>query len=127
MSLSAKPMGGGGFGPMDQQSGVPYLTLIPTGTNQLLITVYNDQGPANYELWYTPVLANPAYPWTALDGGSPGQTNFVVNIGPFQTGFYRAIMDTNSVPIWQAADPNNPSAGVLTVFIDSPTNGAVIQ
>jgi hypothetical protein len=127
MSLSAKPMGGGGFGPMDQQSGVPYLTLVPIGTNQLLITVYNDQGPANYELWYTPVLANPAYPWSAVDGGSPGQTNFVVNIGPFQTGFYRAIWDTNSIPIWQAADPYNPSAGVLTVFIDSPTNGAVIQ
>ena len=38
-----------------------------------------------------------------------------------------AAMDTNSIPLWEAADPNNPGTGILTVFIDSPTNGAVLQ
>jgi hypothetical protein len=32
----------------------------------------------------------------------------------------------DAIPLWKAADPNNPSAGVLSVFIDSPTNGAVL-
>ena len=126
MSLSAKPMGGGGFGPDDQtQGGFPYLTIAPAGTNQFLITVINNTNPINYELWYTPVLANPA--WTDVTNGVSGQTNFIVNIGPFPTGFYRAIWDTNTVPLWEAADPNNPGAGILAVFIDSPTNGTVIQ
>jgi hypothetical protein len=105
----------------------PYLTISPTGTNGLyLITVFNDTGPVNYELWYTPVLANADYPWTAVAVGTTGQTNFTVNI-TYPTGFYRAVWDTNSIPLWEAADPNNPSTGILTVFIDSPTNGAVLQ
>lgn len=126
MSAGAKPMGGGG--PLfDLSSGIPYLTVAPTGTNQLLITVINNATPVNYELWWTPSLANPATPWTAVAIGATGQTNFTVNMGPYYTGFYRAIWDTNGIPMWEAADPNNPSAGILTVFIDSPTNGAVLQ
>jgi len=118
---------GGGFSPDDFVSGVPYLTIAPTGTNQLMITVINNGTPVNYELWWTPVLANPAYPWTAVAVGATGQTNFVVSTAVYPTGFYRAIWDTNGIPVWQMADPNNPGAGILAVFIDSPTNGAVIQ
>lgn len=126
MSTSAKPLGGGG--PMfDLSSGVPYLTVAPTGTNQLLITVINNTDPVNYELWWTPSLANPASPWSAVEIGTTGQTNFIVNIGTYPTGFYMAIWDTNGIPLWEAADPNNPGAGVLTIFIDSPANGAVLQ
>jgi hypothetical protein len=126
MSASAKPMGGGG--PLfDLSSGVPYLTVAPTGTNQLLVTVINNTGPVNYELWWTPSLANPAYPWSAVTVGTTGQTNFTVNIGAYPTAFFRAIWDTNGIPMWEAADPANPGAGILAVFIDNPTNGTVLQ
>lgn len=128
MSMIASPMdgGGGGFSPdYSTQNGIPYLTIAPTGTNQLLITVFNSVGPANYELWYTPVLENAA--WTAVVAGTTGQTNFVVNIGSYYTGFYRAYQDTNTIPLWEAANPSNPDGGILQVFIDSPTNGAVLQ
>ena len=128
MSDGAQLMGGSK--PMfDLSSGIPYLTVAPAGTNQLLITVINNTGPVNYELWWTPSLANPASPWTLATNGTTGQTNFIVNIGsyPYPTGFYRAIWDTNSVPAWEAADPNNPGLGILAVFIDSPANGAVLQ
>jgi hypothetical protein len=81
----------------------------------------------NYELWWTPVLESPAYPWTPIAVGSTGQTNFTVSTSLSSAGFYRAIWDTNGIPLWEAADPNNPGAGILAVFIDSPTNGAVIQ
>ena len=129
MSIAASPFGGG-FSPNDltPQSGIPFLTIAPTATNGIyLVTVLNDTGPANYELWWTPVLANPAYPWAAIAVGTTGQTNFTVNINVYPTGFYRAVQDTNSIPLWQAADPSNPSGGILTLFIDSPTNGMVLQ
>jgi hypothetical protein len=100
----------------------PVLTIAPLGTNQFSVTITNYIGLQSYDLQTTPVLANSQFPWTWAGIGLPGQTNFTVtNIYP--NGFYRAILDTNSVPLWEAADPNNPSAGILSVFIDSPANG----
>jgi hypothetical protein len=110
------------------QSGIPYLVIAPTGTNGIVeITVLNNEGPANYEIWTTPVLGNADYPWTAIAAGTTGTTNFYINLGEYYTGFYQAIWDTNAIPVWEAANMNNPSAGILTVYIDSPTNGAVLQ
>lgn len=106
----------------------PVLTVAPAGTNALAITVTNGDGTSSYEIWTTPILGNTAdYPWTVATVGTNSQTNFTVNIGDYYTGFYRAVVDTNAIPLWQAADPNNPAVGVLTVFIDTPTNGAVLQ
>ena len=106
----------------------PVLTVAPTGTNQLLITITNGVRATTYDIYTTPVLGNSVtYPWKAAVIGTNGQTNFTLNIGPYQAGFFRAVVDTNSVPLWEAADPNNPSAGILSVFIDSPANGAVLQ
>jgi hypothetical protein len=107
------------------QSGVPFLTISSTGTNTVLITVWNNLGATNYDIWTTPVLIDPI--WTLATNGLPGQTNFVLNLGAYYTGFYQAVLDTNAIPTWEAADPNNPGAGILTVYIDSPTNGAVIR
>jgi len=102
---------------------VPVLTIAPLGTNQFSVTITNGVGGTYYDLEWTPVLANPGYPWTFAGVGTSGQTNFMLNMGAYQTGFYRALVDTNSIPLWEAADPNNPGAGILTVFIDSPANG----
>ena len=105
---------------------VPVLRISPAGTNQFSITITNSIGSSDFDLQWTPVLDSSDFPWTWAAIGTPGQTNYVVT-GIYDTGFYRVILDTNSVPLWEAADPNNPSAGILTVFIDSPTNGALIQ
>jgi len=109
------------------QSTPPVLTVAPTGTNQLLITITNPVSSVSYELWTTPVLANPDYPWTVAAVGETNQTSFTVDIGPYPAGFFRALLDTNAIPLWEAADPNNPSLGILAVTIDSPTNNSVIQ
>jgi hypothetical protein len=117
MTLSAKPMGGsGGFSPDDltQSGGYPYLTIAPTGTNQLLISVI-DTNASTYYLQMTPVLANTNYPFAIIANGVAGQTNFTVNIGPFDDEFFRVLVDTN-----------NPGQGIA-VFIDSPANGASVQ
>ncbi len=115
MGLSAKPMdGGGGFSPDYSTSNGPYLTIAPTGTNQFLVTVYNNTSPAIYEIWWTAALANPDYPWQQLFIGASGQTNFTVgNVSP--NGFFSAIWDTNGVP----------TSG-LTITIQSPLNGSVL-
>jgi hypothetical protein len=123
MSAKAKPMGGG-FSPNDLTGGLPFLIIAPTGTNQLLITITNAVSGNTYDIYTTPVLGDTVnYPWTAAVIGTSGQTNFTVNMGPYSTGFFRAVVDTNGVPLWEAADPNNPGAGILAVFIDSPANG----
>ena len=124
MSANLKSDGGGVAMNGMTQSGVPYLTITQTGTNQFLITVINDASEANYELWWTPVVVN--YPWTMITNGITGQTNFTVT-SVYPMGFYRAVWDTNDIPIWKLADPNNPGAGILAVFIDNPTNGMVLQ
>ena len=106
----------------------PVLAIAPTGTNQLLITITNGVGTANYELWSTPVLGNTTdYPWTVAAVGTNGQSSFTVPTGPYSAGFYMALLDTNAIPLWEAADPNNPSLGILAITIDSPTNGMVLQ
>jgi hypothetical protein len=105
----------------------PILTITPLGTNQFSITITNNIGTATYDLLWTPALGNPDYPWTWAVPGTPGQTNYQVNMGIYQTGFFQTLLDTNSVPLWEAADPNNPSAGILTVFIDNPANGSLVQ
>jgi len=106
---------------------LPVLSVALTGTNQLSITITNGTAES-YELWTTPVLGDTAnYPWTIAAVGTNSQTNFTVDIGPYYAGFYRVAVDTNTIPLWEAADPNNPSAGILAVFIDSPTNGAALQ
>jgi hypothetical protein len=35
--------------------------------------------------------------------------------------------DGDGVPNWEDADPNNPNVGILTITIDSPANGEVLQ
>jgi len=105
----------------------PVLTIAPTGTNQLLITITNATSAVSYELWTTPVLGDTTdYPWTVSAVGGTNQTVFTVDIGSYPAGFFRAVLDTNAIPLWQAADPNNPAAGILTVFIDSPTDGSIL-
>lgn len=105
----------------------PVLAITPLGTNQFAISITNNIGMTTYDLQWTPVLANPDYPWTWAAIGTNGQTNFFLDMSDYQTAFFRTILDTNAIPLWEAADPNNPAAGILTVTIDSPTNGAVVQ
>src|SRR5258706_1181199 len=109
----------------------PVLTIAPTGTNQFSITITNGVSTNNYQLYWTPVLANAAYPWALAVIGGAGQTNFTVSSGGYLTGFYRVSVGTDAdgdgVPDWQDANPNDPSIGILTVVIDTPTNGMVLQ
>jgi len=130
-SVTTLNSGSGGITMNDLiQSGVPYLTITPTNANQALITVLNDTNPGNYELWWTPVLADPNYPWTLQSVGLVGQTNFIVNMDS-PTAFFRAVVgsdaDGDGVPNYMDGDPNNAAVGALTITIDSPLTGNVFN
>src|SRR5262249_43954457 len=116
LTFGARPMdgGGGGFSPDAlMQPGYPYLTIAPTNSNELLITVINTN-PATYYLQMTPILGDVNYPFAIIQNGAVGQTNFLVSIG-YPNEFFRALMSTN--------DPGSS----IAIFIDSPANGATVQ
>lgn len=92
----------------------PTLTIAPTGTNAVSITV-NGTNSATYYLEMTPILGNTNFPWTIIANGAPGQTNFTVSM-LFNDSFFQVLVATN-----------NPGQGLIAVFIDNPTNGAVVQ
>jgi hypothetical protein len=105
----------------------PTLSITPLGTNTFSVTVGNSVAGTSYALQWTPVLNSADYPWTVAAVGTNGQTNFFFNGEGYDMGFFMALVSTNGIPPWELADPNNPSLGILAVYIDSPTNGAVIQ
>jgi hypothetical protein len=106
----------------------PVISIGSLGTNQVSITITNGVSTANYDLYWTPLLGNPNYPWTAAAIGSTGQTNFLLDMGDISSGFFRVLLeDTNGIPPWKAADPNNPGLGVLAITIDSPTNNSMLH
>ena len=109
----------------------PVLTIASLGTNNYSITITNGDTNVNYELFWTPSLNDPAFPWVLAVEGVQGQTNFNVNGGIYPLGFFRANLgsdfDGDGIPNWKDANPYDSGVGVLTLIINSPTNGAVIQ
>ena len=104
----------------------PTLSITSLGTNGYSISFTNNIGTASYDVQGTPVLGSVDYPWTWAAIGVPGQTNFIIS-SPYPDGFYRVILDTNTIPLWEMADPNNPALGVLAITIDSPANGSTLH
>ena len=109
----------------------PVLTIAPTGTNQFLISITNGDSLLNYEIYRTPVLVDPNFPWTLEIEGLVGQTNFTVDMGDDPSGFFRADVgidaDGDGVPNYMDGDPNNPAVGALTITIVSPLNGSTFN
>lgn len=105
----------------------PVLKIANLGENQFFLEVTNNATPTNYTLFWTPALADQNYPWVVIGIGAVGQSNFVVDGGEWEAGFFRAILgndlDADGIPEWQDAQPLNPAVGLLNITIDSPTSG----
>jgi hypothetical protein len=58
-----------------------------------------------------------------------GQVTFDIDAGDWPAGYFRTSIEQtyNGIPDYQWANPNDPSLGALSITIDSPTNGAVLQ
>lgn len=105
----------------------PVLKITDLGTNQFLVEITNSVSTTNYTLYWTPALANPNYPWVFLTNNAVGESNFIVDAAGWEAGFFRVLLgtdfDNDGWPEWLDAQPQNPSVGILSVTIDSPTNG----
>jgi hypothetical protein len=109
----------------------PVLKITKIDTNVFEIGVTNGTNTGFYELYHAPVLADPAYPFTLLQVGSQGQTNFqvtnVVNVAGFYWIGVGNDFDGDGVTNAADANPHSTNFGSLTILIDSPTNGGVFQ
>jgi len=103
------------------------LTITRDGTN-FVVGITNGTTNGVYELYYTPVLDDPAYPWTLLVTNAAGQTNFTVAPGANPFAFFFVGVgndwDGDGVQNYRDASLTNANIGPLTITIDSPTNGA---
>jgi hypothetical protein len=106
----------------------PGVTISSLGSNQFSIVITNGV-MTNYELYWTPALGDSDYPWQLIALGTNGTTNFNVNAEGYFAGFFKAQVEQfySGIPDYELADPNNPSEGALTVTIDTPANGSVVQ
>lgn len=109
----------------------PVLKILNLGSNQFNIVITNAVTTTNYTLFWTPLLADQNYPWEVLGVANVGTTNFVVDVGEWDSGFFRVLLGTDSdgdgVPDWQDAGPLDPAVGQLQVIIYSPANGSTIS
>jgi len=95
------------------QSVPPSLTIASVGTNQLSITITNGISTGNYEVWWTPVLGDSVNnPWTMAAAGTGGQTNFTMNMGGNQAGFFRVLQD--------------PAIGASTPFVSYEAESGIL-
>jgi hypothetical protein len=105
----------------------PVLRISSLGSNQFSVVVSNGVSTTNYTLFWTPVLNDPDYPWQVLGIGEVGETNFFIDGETWPVGFFQVLLGTDSdgdgVPEWLDARPFNPNVGILSITIDSPTNG----
>lgn len=102
----------------------PALTIAPLGTNEYSVTITSNIGMTDYDLLWTPFLDNQNYPWSFAAVGVPGGTNFLLDGEGYESAFFRAVLDTNVVPLWEESNPSVPNSPILTVTILSPANGA---
>src|SRR6266478_4402162 len=105
----------------------PALTLTPLGNGDLQLTITNALPGDTYDVYYTPNF-DQGYIWNFFDRGSAGQTNFTISLSNSPpSGFFIVTdnddFDGDGVENWKDANPTNAAIGIMTVIIDTPTNG----
>ena len=110
----------------------PVLTIGSTNGTQFQLTITNAVASTNYEIYRTPLLNDTNFPWTLHIVGNVGQSNFVVDTEEvYEMSFFRAGIgsdwDLDGIPNSQDANPIDATIGILSITIDSPTNGSTIN
>lgn len=106
------------------------LTIQVVNSNQLALTITNAVSTVAYEIQRRQVL-EPLNPWVHETNGTPGQTNFTLNMSIYTMGFFQALpcidCDSDGIENWRDANPYDASVGILTITIESPTNGTIFN
>lgn len=113
-----------------QSSPAPALKPGPISNGYFWVTVTNGVTNEFYEIYSLNDLTV-TNPWNLVATGAVEVTNFSILMGPSLQRFFKARSgrdwDNDNVLNYQDGDPNNSHIGVLTITIDSPTNGQNIQ
>jgi hypothetical protein len=103
----------------------PALKVVRLGAHALLLTITNGFNGGSYDIIWTPVLGNTVkYPWRQIAAGSPSQTNFVINGGIYQPGFFAARVipswevNSGTVAWWRANQIGLQNGAAVTNWID---------
>jgi hypothetical protein len=91
----------------------PGLTITPTGSSEVLISITNGVSNGLYQIYYREDLTTNSQ-WFYFTNGIAGQTNFRASMGDTIMGFFEAAYNPSFV------------TPTITVIIQSPTNGAVV-
>jgi hypothetical protein len=106
----------------------PGLTISRLSSNQVTIQITNGVSYANYEIYRTPLLSDPAYPFTLHLIGGMGVTNFNASFGIDIMGYFRAGIgsdwDQDGIPNFMDGNVSDTNVGPLRITIDNPTNGS---
>ena len=109
----------------------PVLKIVATNGTQILLSISNAVASTNYEIYHSVFLSDTNFPWEPYIIGSVGQSNFIADMGVDTTGFFKATigsdLDNDGIPDWKDANPTDPTIGILSITIDSPTNGMTIN
>jgi len=114
----------------------PALSIALTSTNQAALTVNNGTNTFSYDIYTTLALATNTLVftnagWTLMSTGAIGVTNFTVRTDTNAAAFFRAVVgndqDGDGIPDQQDARPFDPTIGILTLTVESPTNGATLH
>ncbi len=91
----------------------PGLSIAPSGSNSVLISITNGVSNGLYQIYYREDLTTNSQ-WYYFTNGASGQTNFYANMGDTVMGFFEAAYNPSFV------------TPTITVIIQSPTNGSVV-
>lgn len=114
----------------NEAKSAPVLKIATTGTNQLLLSITNGVSTTIYQVNLRRAL-DTSNPWIYLTNGTAGVTNFTLQIGNHNPGFFQVVegldWDLDGTPDWKDAQPTNAGIGLLWVTIDSPANGETLN
>ena len=103
--------------------------VATNGKTYYSFTVTNGTSTNTFEIHNRPSL-NASFPWVGSITGAYGQSNFLIEVGPEQAMFFRALdcvdCDNDSIPNWRDGNPNDSNVLGLIITILSPTNGATV-
>jgi hypothetical protein len=111
------------------------------GGTTFTFTIAGGAAGTNYDVFSTTnfvgnTMTNATWTWLGqgtncgryfLNNQATNQTFYLLGGTLASDGSGLTVAYENLIPNWKNADPNNPSAGVLTVTIVSPAQGAIIQ
>ncbi|HYG21467.1 MAG TPA: hypothetical protein VEH04_01710 [Verrucomicrobiae bacterium] len=116
------------------QSNPPGLTIRETAPSEFEIVVTNAVATTNYTLFWTDILADVNYPWIPMWVGEIGQSNFVVPVPDpenYPQSFFKVLegSDSDGDGVFEQvdADSNDPSVGILTISINAPAHGSILD